>query len=279
MLDSLQLKSSGTPEFRVELQHFDGERDLVDHTLAGAMPARKEFEIVHRVMLAVAVFVMDCFILVQLAAKVLLHDVAVFKHFSSFFAAIGECWHRNINVAVAFYVSAKVTGFKFCKGFGALVLSFAFYVAKFLFLIYTAACFSVAVLLFTALKAFEFVSFVSVFSPSDVGARHRAVQRVPAKFLLVCCYVGLEHRERLLAFFAGKADWCATSNVHSPAEMVSSASEATVFSTHSNFAGVAVKRLITIFTSQLYWHRFAPLFGNNEHAFAGRDCQVALQGV
>lgn len=87
----------------VDRNDVQREVDLVDHALTGAVPARKEFEVLKPVVLPVSVDVMDGFFVIEFPSKVLGHDVAVF-HDGARATGAGQGRHRYPYVTVALYV-------------------------------------------------------------------------------------------------------------------------------------------------------------------------------
>lgn len=277
MFDSLQFVASGSPEFRVGEQHVYGELNFVDHALSWAMTARKQFEVFKLVVLAVAVFVMNCFLGKQLTAKVLFHHVAVFHDASRGIRSPSHYWHRHPNISVFLSVFFIKPVFKTVLGVFHLCVNFALVAAIFLLSVYATACFAVAMLFFAALRACKFVAFVSFFSASKIGTGHRTIKRIAVELFTICSQIRLHHRKGFAAFFAGEFDGNTSSSRNIFVKSAGAAtSEAAKFSPSFDVAWIAVKRLLAFFTNGLDRHGLSPLFGNSgeiSHVVLG--CQVA----
>lgn len=78
----MQYEPTNLCEVGIPLDYFQREVDFVDDSLSGSVTATEQFKVLKGVVLAVAVSVVNCFVWVKLAAKVLFHYVAVFKHVS-----------------------------------------------------------------------------------------------------------------------------------------------------------------------------------------------------
>lgn len=98
MHDRVQFESCGSGEVRVQPQHVDCELHLVDHALAGAVAARKEFKIFNLVVLPVAVAVMHGFFWVKLSAQMLLHYVTVLKSFARRISIFSRDYNSDISI-------------------------------------------------------------------------------------------------------------------------------------------------------------------------------------
>lgn len=70
-------------EFRIQPEHVDRERDLVDNSLSGWLGLRPKFKVVWGVVQAVAVFVVNVLVFEKRAPKNLLHDDAVLVRLST----------------------------------------------------------------------------------------------------------------------------------------------------------------------------------------------------
>jgi hypothetical protein len=273
------MKSGGNSELGVESQHLYRELDFVRHTLAGAVSAIKQFKIFDRVIGAYSIFVVHSFCWKQRAAQVLFHYVAMLQNFCSF-AAVGERWHRKVDVPVFFGVSSEIACVESIeRGFG-LRSNLAFGTAKFLVSVnaklvsIAAACFQLA-----AVLAYKFVSLVSVLAAACVRTGHRAVKGIATEFLFVRSQVGLHHDEWLAAFFAGEANRRSASGRRIFMKVLTAARDAAVFAPGFDFAWVAVKRLLATQAFHLDRHSVAPLLGGRGgYSCAGRECQVTYAG-
>jgi hypothetical protein len=67
-------------ELPVELQQLYSVGDLVDHSMASAMPSRPKFEVLRSIVETVTIPVMDCFLRSQRPTKDSFHNQPVLKH-------------------------------------------------------------------------------------------------------------------------------------------------------------------------------------------------------
>lgn len=82
-LNRNQLAACGPSEFRVEAEHVDRELHLVDDTLARRLAFTPQFKIGERIVCALTVLMMHCFMLLQRAAHFFFHHSALFKFFAA----------------------------------------------------------------------------------------------------------------------------------------------------------------------------------------------------
>jgi hypothetical protein len=202
--DLVQFVAGRSGELGVQSQYLDGELHLVDDALAGAVAARKEFEVVRTVVGPNPVYVMDGFFGEKFASDAFRHDIAMF-HDGVLFTG-NEAGNRYPDVAVPFNMAFKFSSLEFSQSVGALMCSFARAVAKALLHVNTPAGFSTAALFFAALLAGKSLAFHRVFTSAEIRARHAAVERVSSIFVSIYCYCRGFVRERITAFFAGKFD-------------------------------------------------------------------------
>lgn len=274
MVDLVQFVASRSAEVGVQSQYLDGELHLVDHALAGAVLAPKQFEIAQLIVEPVAVNVVHRFFGEKFTAKALFHYVSVLKDFIRGLAASRrESKHDVVSFDSPSYSGKSV----FFSVDLAHPLALALLRAKSLFSVYPAALFSLARGFFTAVHANVLVLGLGIFPPAGVRTFFRAVQRIAAELLLVCGQVRLHHDERLLAVFAGEVDRRPTGGWKRFAEaMTTSAGQTAILAPRFGVARVAVKRLVTVLACHLDRHGYSPLFGN-EGGFnrVARGCQVA----
>ena len=91
---------AGRPgKFRVESQHVDCERHLVDDALAGTVTAGEKLQVAQIVVLPVSVPMMDGLLGVEFAPEVLGHHVAVFKNIARRPAVFARNYQANVSVA------------------------------------------------------------------------------------------------------------------------------------------------------------------------------------
>jgi hypothetical protein len=258
MFEGLQFETGCAPEFGVELQHLDCERDLVHHALSGSVATRKQFEIVDRIVLAVAVFVVDCFVIVQFAAKMFRHYVAMFQHLVFFTG--DERRDRNPNVAVALDVPSVISRIKFSEG--ALFYKFmsATRAAVFLFSVKAASWLARLRQCFIAVDAGKGISFVGIFTTACSRALSSAVQRVSTVFFVVLVQVRSHHTKRVTAFFACKFFKFATRC----RDVIFESKSGSAFQSTETLvrARVTEEGLPAIFTRFLKWHSEAPVFSD-----------------
>jgi hypothetical protein len=261
MFERLQFETGCAPEFGVELQHLDCERDLVDHALSGSVATRKQFEIVDRIVLAVAILVMDCFVFMKFAAKVLFHDIAVFEH-SSTFSAANQRWQMNPDIAMAFDMTPHLATLKSSQGFLSKRFVFAVIAAVFLFFVKTATRFSAFFNQLAASFTIKSASFGCRFHAPGIGALARTVQWIVTVFYVVGVQVRTHHGERFAAFFASKSNYFPTWSGCRRFFVESKCTSAPETTKASFIARKADKRLAAFFTGFLNRHGFAPLLGS-----------------
>jgi len=275
MRDVSQFDAGRPGKFRVEPQHVDCERHLVDDALAGTVAAGEKLQVAEIVVLPVSVPVMDGLLAVEFTPEVLGHHMAVLCDVPHSISREGR--DRDPDVAVAFDVLLVLPVLKALQRAFHLVLDFAFVAAEFLIAVYAVARFRAAsVLDLAALHAGQRVAFVGVLAAAYVRAGHRAVQRVSVELLSVCRQVALHHRERLAAFFAGEVHRRATCGRKLRLEaMFAAAFETAVAAAFVRLALVTVKRLGAVGAQHLDRHGLSPLFGNSgEYGRVVRGCQV-----
>lgn len=251
-------------EVGVQRQYLDGELRFVDDSLAGAVPAAEQFQVFDSVVAPDTVNVVDSFVLPKIAPKMLGHDVAVF-HNVPLRTVSGEFGQRHPNVAVPlgmFFVAATFETFKRNLLLGSY---FAIVTTVFLLTVDSPACFAVAMFFFAALLAFEFVALIRILAATAVGTEHRAVKRVFVEFFAVGGEISLPHGKKLRAFLARKRDQYVTGRRTSFVETVGApAFKAAIFAPLFDFVGIAVKRLLAVFTRHLDGHVFSLSFGNEK---------------
>jgi hypothetical protein len=281
-LDQLYTSSGG--EFGVQTKYLDGERHFVGDTLAGPVPARKEFEVFEPVVTTVAVDVMDGFVGVQPAPQVLFHDEAVFKH--GFFAPASAAGrHGDAPIAVAGFVPGQSfnaargkCGRKSGRGGRSLVLRLAFLVAVFLLRVHSTARLTPVAALFAASEAGESRARFGVGTATFRGTGNRAVQRVVAEFLLVRRQVSLLHDKIVSAVLAGEIHRNAACGRGIFAEPVSaSAQKAAKSAPCRDLARVAVKRFVTMVARTFDGHEFVSgLVAKTDLMLGSRSSQAAV---
>jgi hypothetical protein len=268
---------AGIPEkIRVEQAHFDCESDLVNNSLAGTVAAGEQFEVLNSVILSVAINVMDGFIGSQVAGKMFGHNVTMFKH-GAFFPA-NQRRDRKPDISVLFDVTAILPRVKSGKRAIHLGSYFAFLAAIFLLAINAASSFALAVFFSAALLADKFIAFIGIFAAASVRTIHRAIQRAVPKTFTISSQKRLHHNKWFSAFFTGKTDRSFTQRGDTLLKPVgASASEATVFAPSLYVAGVAIKKLATVFTPRFDRHGISPLFDRKgEYAMLVRGSQALM---
>lgn len=275
LFDVTQFDAGRSGEIRVEPKHVDRELDFVHYALAGTVPARKEFEVFDRVVLAIAVAMVNCFLFAQTTAQMLFHYVAVFKNIlARRFSVL--CWNSKADVSPTAY---RASDFRVAVSLSVKLtypFVFALLAAQFLLSVYATALVAMARGFFAAIRARKFVARFGILAAPGVRTRHGAVQRISAEFLLICRHVGLHHREGLLAFFAGEFDRRSSCRRLSIFAVIAATCETAVFASRFNLVWVAVERLLTAFARTFNWHGQTPLFGDKgKYGRAGWTCQVA----
>lgn len=191
-------------KFRVGQHHFGRELDFVDNALTGAVSAGKQLKILEGVVKSIAAYVMNGFVPVQLAAKVLFHNVAVFKNFVGRISVLRRdvehgvlSLHSPRRLRQSVLLPVDLTN--------PLVLTL--FTAKFLLVIKIAAARSPSSLAFlSAVFANKSVSKIGVFSSPNGGARNGAVQRVAPEFLSIRRNVRRHHLKWFLTLTASEID-------------------------------------------------------------------------
>jgi hypothetical protein len=247
-------------EIRVQPDHLLGEIQFVDDSLTGAVAAGEKLQVIDAVVLPIAVDVMNRFFGEEVSSKVFRHDVPMFHN--RFGTAVSR-QHRygDPNVAVAFYVTLNLAGFKTLGSLLAVVGVVASWIAEFLLVVKASAWAPFSRVVFPAVKAHERVSFFCVFFSSLRRAGHRAVERVSTKFFAIGSQIGRRHRKR---FFAVLADECFGRDSRGGAAVFGFVRSQTIsaakFASEFSFAGDA-KGLLAVFTRFLSDHVVTPLLG------------------
>lgn len=253
-----QSHTSSFGELGIQSQYLDCESYLVDDTLAGTVAAVEKLKVIHRVVLAVAIFVVDSFFGKKLATKMFGHDVTVFKHGMLF--ASHEGWHRDVYVASLFNVATYVAAVEAGKRSFLYELVAAVWGTVFLFCVKSASGFSALRNRFSAVDAGESVSSVGIFSAANSCAFSRTIQRVAFEFSAVFVQIGLLHAKGLAAVFAGEPDNYASRRGDRLVEAeCASARQAA----KTSFVARKIKeRFAAVFASTLDRHGFSPVCGN-----------------
>lgn len=189
-------------EVGVTGEQFSRVGQLVGDSLSRPVIARKEFQVLDPVVVPVAVDVVNSFVGKKLSSNILFHHVAMLKDFvHRNTVGRGKAKHDVISFDAARDLRRSVFGsINFAGPF-----VFALPAAKALCSVERAIAFSSAsVEQRAAVLARSSVPFVRVLAPTDVRARHGAVQRVFAMLLAVRRKVARLHGERFAAGFAGK---------------------------------------------------------------------------
>lgn len=260
MFDRLQNVTCRPSEFRVQEQHVDCELNLVNDSLAGAMSTRKEFEVTNQVVLAVAVAMMNSFIFVKLATKMLLHHITVFKHRSNF-AVASQHRNGNPNVTVFFDVPLVVSCTEPVERTLANRFVTTFRAAIFLFGVDTATRFAAFFNFFSAGFASKNTAFSRIFSAPQVRTWARAVYRILGVFLAIRVQIRPHHSKRFAALFARKTNDLTTGSDVGLIESFGASADVTAKT--SLVARVAKEGLPTILTRFLNRHGLAPLLGSD----------------
>lgn len=261
-----QLNAYRKSEFGVGPKHFGSKGNFVNNALPWAVAAVEQFKIVHRVVLSVAVLVMHCFFGKKLTAKMLGHDVAMFKYGMLF--SSNKRRDRNPNVTVSLYVSFYISAIKAIQCFSALAIGFAFTITKLLFVVKVPIWAAFKWLCFTALFACKCVATIGSFSASYVRACARTVHRVFAEFFVVRGYVRLHHNKRLLTFVAGeiyRSNSCSGSAVGSFVGAVAHSSA----KLSGSILRLNAKRRLTVFADFINRHSYSPFGLATEKSVAG----------
>jgi hypothetical protein len=191
-------------EFGVQAQHFDREGNLINDTLSRPVATAEKLQVVDRVMLPVAVDVVDSFLGEKRAPEMLFHNPAMFKHLP-FFAAGNVGGDGDPNVAVAFDMPSDVARLKTISGAHHLRSNLAFVAAKTLLrVIFDAtrrAVLSSRECLLAMFTGEKLCSGIVRFA-TRVCACARAVHWQFAEFLLVGAHIRWLHREAGTACFA-----------------------------------------------------------------------------
>ena len=258
MRDVSQFDAGRPGKFRVEPQHVDCERHLVDDALAGTVTAGEKLQVAEIVVLPVSVPMMDGLLGVEFAPEVLGHHVAVLH--DGVLLAGHEGWHRDPHVAVALDVPAEVASVEADKSNIALVRGLARLTAVFLLSVYPAARFATACQRLAATDAREGVAGSGVLCSTDVGTGSGAVQRASSVLLDVRIEVRPHHSEGFPALLAREVhDFtarCWNRLVEAKRASARKATEALVG------AWVAGKRCTAVLTVLFDRHGWAPLCGN-----------------
>jgi hypothetical protein len=242
-------------DFGIGSNDLDGKLDLVNHSLAGAVPAGKQFEIFKAVIVRVAVDVMHSFFRSKFAFEILFHNVSMFKNLVHWDAVLSR--YSQDNVAPLYSARDFWRSMFFSVDFAdPLVLTLAR--AKFLRLVNGARFIAASFIkLFAAIFAISFVAFVSVFSPTNCRTGHRTIRRGFAELFLIGGDVRMPQRERLQAFSANEiiiwfSKYCATKLFF----VLTMADGAAVFAVRKS--GRNAKRLSAVLADFLNGHRGTP---------------------
>lgn len=261
-MDRLQLITAGAGEFGIESQHLDREVDFVDDALAGSVAAGEKLQVLDSIVVLNTVDVMNGFVGVKLAADLLLHDVAVFKHIpASGLSILSRDSEAHVPPATDGPGGFCRTVFFPVDLTHPLVL--ALLRTKFLFLVDRTASWATCFLkFFAAVLAVRFVPFVGIFSASERRTRNRTVERVATEFGSVGGEIRRLHGEWAAAFFAFEFDRIdARGNSSVDGFVRAHAIDRAEFSIGFPFAG-NVKGSLAVFTNLLRDHVVAPLFGD-----------------
>lgn len=111
-----QLEPGFSDEFRVVGKDLDCPRHLIDDALSRPMTRRKKLKIFEPIVVAISgSFVMDCFVGVKFAAKVLLHHMAMLKNLSPLDAVLVR--KPQSDIALASDVALNLSLFGWTKAF------------------------------------------------------------------------------------------------------------------------------------------------------------------
>jgi hypothetical protein len=280
MFNRSQFDSCGSGEVRVQSQYVDRELDLIDDALAGAVTARKEFEIRQKVVLPITVSVVNSFLRVKFAAEVLAHHVAMFQHFC-FLAIIGEGRNGKPYVSVFLDMASYIARIKSVQRRNSGGRRFARLTTVFLFSVYAKSRGGArSVHEFVTVFTNKLVSFVGAFSATNLRADYRAVQGIAVEFFTIRFQMRLHHRKRLPAFFAGESNRCSAGRIYLAIEMIAAAFETAIFAAVRGFAWVAVKFFAAVHAIQFEGHGYRPFMSQClGSTCATRTCQVAYAGM
>jgi hypothetical protein len=201
-----QFYASTPSEFGVQAKNVNCELDLVHDALARTVATGKKLKVFNRIMLTIAVNVVNGFFGKKLSTDVLFHDVAMFKHVASsgFWPNVSR--KMNPNVAVSFYVFPVFAIVELLFSASAVILAFAFSITELLFVIQRTAWSAAERIHFIALLACEKISFGSIFASPFRRAWYGAVKRIFSELISISIQVSRLVRKWISTFSAVKRD-------------------------------------------------------------------------
>lgn len=207
-LDINQLDPGFCREFRVQAEYVDRERYFIDHALSWTVTAREKLQVLNRVVLSIAIDVMNRLFGQKLPPKMLFHDVTVFEHLT-LDASVEIGGKRQPNISVPFNVAPDFAREKSFFSLTGRPCVFAFRAAKALlgikFVVSCRALVTAPRHFFAALLAIkELFVFCRMSAASDTVTLTRAKTRIATVLGAVGIKKSGKHLKRFAAVFAGK---------------------------------------------------------------------------